>query len=147
MPDRMIAADAGRFEAEHRPHAALDAPMILLDPVIEVLTLADPDRLQPTPGSILQPICGVAGNDRLPVGLAAVDDDAIGSAMTLQRLSEEPLGRRQIALLAEQELDRVADAVDGAVEIHPLAADLDVGLVHMPFAGHATLAPVEALQQ
>ncbi len=40
----------------------------------------------------------VAGGDRLPVGLAAVDDDAIGSAMPVARLPEEPLGRRKRAL-------------------------------------------------
>lgn len=34
-----------RFETEHRPHPALDAPMILLDAVIEVLALADAGRL------------------------------------------------------------------------------------------------------
>lgn len=35
-----------RFEAQHRPDLALDAPMVLLDPVIEVAALPDPDRLQ-----------------------------------------------------------------------------------------------------
>ncbi|MET3582650.1 hypothetical protein ABID19_005712 [Mesorhizobium robiniae] len=58
------------------------------------------------------------------VGLAPVDDDAIRSAMTFQRRSEETLGRRQVALLAEPKLDCVTDSVDGAVEIHPLAAAL-----------------------
>lgn len=50
-------------------------------------------------------------------------------------------------MLAEPEFDRVADTVDGAVEIHPLTANLDVGFVEMPFAGDGTLAAVEALQQ
>lgn len=81
------------------------------------------------------------------IALAPVDDDPIRSAMTLQPLSEEALGCRQVALLAEPKLDCVTDSVDGAIEIHPLAADLDVGLVDMPFAGHATLAPVETLEQ
>lgn len=34
------------LEAEHGPNAALDAPMILFDPIVEVLALADADRLQ-----------------------------------------------------------------------------------------------------
>lgn len=63
----------------------------------------------------------------------------------LQRFAEEALGCRQAAVPAEPELDRVADAVDGAVEIHPLTSDLDVGLIRMPFPGHRPLAPVEAL--
>ena len=67
--------------------------------------------------------------------------------MPVQRLAEEALGRRQVSTLAEPEFDRVADAVDGAIKIHPLAADLDVGLVEMPLAGHRTLAPVETPQQ
>ena len=50
-------------------------------------------------------------------------------------------------MLAEEELDRIANAVDGAVEIRPLASNLDLGFVHMPLAGDATLAPIEALQQ
>lgn len=41
----------------------------------------------------------------------------------------------------------VAYTVDGAVKIHPLAADLDIRLIDMPLPGHATLAPVEMLQQ
>jgi len=104
--------------------------MVLFDPVIQVLALANPDRLQPAPGAILQAVCGVARNDRLVVSLATIDDDAIRSAMTLGGFSEE-------ALCCEE----------AAVKIHPLAADLDVGFVDMPFAGHATLAPVEMLQQ
>jgi hypothetical protein len=41
--------DAGgsrRLEAEHRSNSALDAPVILLDPVVEILALADADWLQ-----------------------------------------------------------------------------------------------------
>ncbi|SJM32394.1 Putative cyclase (Adenylyl-or guanylyl-)(Adenylate-or guanylate-) (fragment) [Mesorhizobium delmotii] len=98
-------------------------------------------------GANLQAICGVARNDRLQVGLAAIDDDAVGPAMTCQRLFEEALGRRQVALLAEPEFDCVADTVDGAVEMHPLPADLDVGFVEMPFPAYRALAPVETLQQ
>lgn len=136
-----------RFETEHRPHPALDAPMILLDAVIEVLALADADRLRPAPGAILQSTCGIAGNDGFPVGLTAVDDDAIGTAMACQRFCEETLGGRQIPVFTEPELDAVADAVDGAIEVHPSPAHLDVGLVRMPFAGHGALAPVEAFHQ
>lgn len=121
--------------------------MILFDPVIQIFALADPDRFQPTPGAILQTIYDVTRSDSLLIGLATVDDDPVRPTMTCQRFSEEPLGRRQVTLLAESEFDSVADTVDGAIEIHPLAADLDVSLVDMPFAGHATLASVETLQQ
>jgi hypothetical protein len=41
-----------RLEALHWPDPPLDASMILLDPIIEVLTLADTDRLQRSPRPI-----------------------------------------------------------------------------------------------
>ena len=47
--------------------------------------------------------------------------------MSRKRLAQEAFGRRQVTVFAEEELDRVADAVDGSIEIHPLATDLDVG--------------------
>lgn len=105
--------------------------MILLDAVIEILALADADRLQPAPGAILQSTCGIAGNDGFPVGLTAVDDDEIGTAMACQRFCEEMLGGRQIPVFTEPELD----AVYGAIEVYPSPTHLDVGLVRMPFAG------------
>lgn len=121
--------------------------MVLFDPVVQVFTLADFNRLQSAPRAISQAVCGVAGNDGLQVGLATINDDAVGTAMTCQRLCEEPFGRQQVTLLAESEFDCVAGTVDCAVKMHPLAADLDVSLVDMPFSGHGTLAPVETLQQ
>lgn len=96
---------------------------------------------------ITQPAFAVAGNDCLAIGLAAVDDDARGAAMTLKCSAQEAFGSHQVTVFAEEELHRVTDAVDGAIEIHPLTADLDVGLVQVPLAGDGPLAPVEALQQ
>ena len=46
--------------------------------------------------------------------------------MTVKSLVEEPLCRGQVPVLAEEELDRIADTVDGPVEVHPLASDFDV---------------------
>ncbi|CAH2402267.1 hypothetical protein MES5069_310003 [Mesorhizobium escarrei] len=92
-------------------HAQLRAPgrrhlarRELLDPIVEVLALADADRLQRSSRSIPQTVFGVAGNDRLMIGRAAVDDDAIRSAVALQGLPEEALGCRQVAVFAEEEL-------------------------------------------
>ncbi|MET3662810.1 hypothetical protein ABID44_003161 [Aquamicrobium ahrensii] len=83
----------GRFEAEHVPDPALDAPVILLDAVAKILTLADTDPLQRSAGSILQPALTVADNDCLSVRLAAINDDTIGPAMMLQRWPRWPSGR------------------------------------------------------
>ena len=102
-------------EAEHRSHAAFDGAVILLDAVIEVLALPDPDRLQLAPRSVLQPALGITRQDSLPIGLAAIDDDPLGPAMPLERLAQKPFGSDQVAPLAEPEFDGVAIAVDGAV--------------------------------
>jgi hypothetical protein len=67
--------------------------------------------------------------------------------MPLERLAQNPLGRSQIAPLAEPELDRVAIAVDRPVEIPPRPADLDVSFVDVPFASDGSLACIETLQQ
>ena len=40
------------------------------------------------------------------------------------------LGGVEIALRGKQEVDRISVLVDGAVQVSPLAADLDVGLVN-----------------
>jgi hypothetical protein len=65
---------------------------------------------------------------------------------TVPRLAQNPLGSSQIAPLAEPELDRVAAAVDRAVEIRPTPADLDVSFVDVPLASDHSLAAIEPLQ-
>jgi hypothetical protein len=72
--------------------------MVLLNAVVEILALADPNRFQSTSRAVLRSMCRVAGNNGFPVGSASVDDDAMGTAMTLQCLSKEALGRRQIPM-------------------------------------------------
>lgn len=39
----------GGLEAEHRSHASFDRAVILLNAIIEALTLPDPDRPEPAP--------------------------------------------------------------------------------------------------
>jgi hypothetical protein len=89
----------------------------------------------------------ITGQNGFPVGLAAVDYDPLGSAMPLERLAQKPLGGREVSPFAEPETDRVAIAIDGAIEIPPLAADLDVSLVDVPLADDGALPKVKALQQ
>jgi hypothetical protein len=66
--------------------------------------------------------------------------------MPLQRSGQETLGGSQIAPSAEPKLDRVTVAVDGAVEIFPLASDFDVSLVNVPPSTDRSVAAVEPLQ-
>lgn len=114
--------------------------MILLNAIVKVSTLADANGFQIRPCSILEPIGSIAGQDGLLVSLAAIDDDPFRTAMPLERLSQEPLGRSQVPPLTEPELNRIAVAVDGTVEIPPLSTDLDICLVDMPPPGDGSLA-------
>jgi hypothetical protein len=56
-PDQNDTSAPGGLEAEHRPGPPLDSPMILLDPVIRIAALADPDRFHLAPRPVLQPGC------------------------------------------------------------------------------------------
>jgi hypothetical protein len=94
-----------------------DEAVILFDAVVQILALPNADRLQSVPRSVPQAVCRIAGRDGFLVGLAAVDDDAAGTAVPLERLGQEALRRRQVAVFAEIELDRVTKAVDGALPL------------------------------
>lgn len=111
-------------------------PVIRLDAVLEVLASPEADPFRGTP------------IDSLAIRLPAVNDHPVGPTMALQRLSEEAFRRPQITELAEEELHCVVDAVDDpVVEIHPGAADLDVGLNPVPLAGDGPIAQVETDKQ
>src|SRR5918996_1465032 len=47
-------------------------------------------------------------------------------------LTEEGLSSFYVPMLAEVEVDRLTSLVDRAVEVHPFAFDLDIGLIHPP---------------
>jgi hypothetical protein len=96
---------------------------------------------------ISQPVSRDASQDGFTIGLTAVDDNPVGAAAAIKGSSQEPPGCRQIPKLAEEEFHRVAHAIDGAVEIRPLAAHLDIGFIHVPTATDSPFAPVEAFQQ
>jgi len=136
-----------RLEAEHGPNAAFDAPVILFDPIVAILAFADAYGLQGFVRSLSQTVFSIAGNDCFTIGRAAVDDDAVRPSMVFQGLPQEAFGRQQITVFAEKEFDCVAEAVDGAVKVHPMAANLDISLVHMPLARDGPLAFVETPQK
>src|SRR5271157_4813933 len=53
-------------------------------------------------------------------------------AVATERLTEEGFGGGDVAGAAKVGLNRFALFVDGAVKVKPLAAQLEVGLVHAP---------------
>src|SRR3984893_11134452 len=62
-----------------------------------------------------------------------VQCDGPGSrSLALHGLAKERLGRDDIALSAQPEVYSSARAVDRPVQVHPFAADLDVGLIDTP---------------
>jgi len=60
--------------------------MILFDAVVEVFAAPDMDQPQSSARPIQQSVLGVTGDNRLPVRLTAVDDDALRAAMARQSL-------------------------------------------------------------
>jgi hypothetical protein len=85
--------------------------------------------------------------NRFPAGLAAVNDDPFWSTVPFQRTSKKPLCRSEITPFTEPELDRVAVAINGSIEIHPPSTGFDVGFIDMPPAGDRALSPIELLKQ
>ncbi|MBB3019130.1 hypothetical protein FHR70_002184 [Microvirga lupini] len=132
-------------EAQHRANPTLDRAVILLNAIIEILTLPDADRLELLTCPVLKPVCRITGQDCLTVHLAAVDHDPLGPAVAFQCLAQKALCGREIASFAEPEFDGVAVAVDGAIDIPPLPSDLDVRFVDVPPADDRALTPIELL--
>jgi len=49
-----------------------------------------------------------------------------------QNFSEETLGCSSATGLIQEEIKRLTGGIDGSVQIHPLAPDFDIGLIHPP---------------
>jgi len=62
-------------------------------------------------------------------------------------LADKVFGSAQFTLFAETELNRITIAIDGAVSVQPVAFDLDVRLIEVPFACDLTLSPLETFKQ
>ena len=106
--------------------------MVLLDDVVEVLRLAQLEGH----GAV-----GLDAHDGGRVGAALVNGDLLGYAMKIHGPFEEPLRRRLVTVRPEQEVHSVAVPINGAVQILPLAADLDAGLVHAPAPADRAVTP------
>ncbi len=94
--------------------------MILLDAIIQVLALPDTDRLRKKISLFLQSADHVARNDGFPVGLAAVNHNALRTTMPFNSFCEESLGCSQVPMLAKPKINGVSHAVVGPIKIHPL---------------------------
>ena len=88
-----------RFEPQHRPCHPFYASMVLLHNVVEIFDLADVDG-----GAVL----GIVALDGGFIGRTPVDGDLLRHAVAADRLGQEPLGGLLVAVLREQEIDRLA---------------------------------------
>ena len=73
------------------------------------------------------------------VGAALVHRDLFGNTVGLHSFVKEAQGCGLVALGGQQEVNRFALLVYRAVEILPIAFDLDIGLVHAPAAAHRSV--------
>ena len=61
-----------RLEPGRNP--PLDGAVVLFDAIVQICILPYPDRRQLATRLILEPVCGVTGQDGLAIGLAAIKD-------------------------------------------------------------------------
>src|SRR5262249_28580860 len=84
--------------------------------VVEILHLADGN---------CRAMFLIVALDRGFIGRTPVDGDLLRHAVAADRLRQEAFGRLLVALLREEEINRLAVFIHGAIEITPLALDLD----------------------
>ena len=106
-----------RLEVQHRLGYTLDSTVVLLDDIVEVLDLANDDRLVAT---------GVDRIDGCLVGAALVHCDLVRDTVGSHGPVEEALSCHHVALGRQQEVNCLAQLVDSTVEVFPDAFDLDV---------------------
>src|SRR5664279_5295384 len=79
------------------------------------------------------------------IGATVINGDLVGLTVQCDGLFQEAPRGSLIALGSEQEVDRIAIAINGPVEILPLTVDLDVGLDHAPARAQWPLASAKHL--
>ncbi|MGF6482812.1 hypothetical protein QFZ91_005039 [Paraburkholderia sp. JPY419] len=126
------------LEAHHWSDDPFDRPMVLFHEVVQVFVLPDPDR-----GFAL----GVDGVKCGQIRAAFVDSHRLGFAIEGDRFFEISPRRSLISMGPQQEVDGVASLVDGAIQVFPLAIDLNVGLIDAPTLADGAFAATKRLFQ
>ena len=122
--DRCIAEP---LETEHHGDALLHPPMVLLDQVIQIFRRAQL-RLRS------ELAIGFQLAHRTVRCSVAVERDRLWAATLalLNRFTTECFGGGDVAPGTQSEVDRPAGPINGTIQVAPLAADLDAGLVDPP---------------
>ena len=133
--------DAGApkiLEPEHGPGPPLDHAVVLVDDVVQILSLADLYR---------RFTLGVDGFERSQNGATYVDRHRLGFAILGDPFFEMRPRRSLFPMGPRQKIDRVTGLVDGAIQVFSLAPDLNVSLVDTSaLAGGALVAAKRFLQ-
>ena len=115
-----------RAEAAYARHGSLHSEVVALDALLQVLGDLVERRAR-------QKAITPRSHDGRRIGPSAIRTDAVRCEKRLirQHLAEEALGCVKIPVGGQQKVDRVPVLVDGPVQVAPLAADLDVGLIDL----------------
>jgi hypothetical protein len=124
------------LEPQHGTGSTFDGAMVLLHDVIQVLDLANLDWRLPL---------GIHRLQRGQIGATFVDGYRLRCTIAGHGLFEEATGRDLVPSGPEQKIDGVARLIDCAIQVLPLAFDLDIALVHPPAFANRTLMLAERL--
>jgi len=120
-----------RLEPEHRICDSLHGPVVLLDDVVQIFGL---------PQLNIKAGVGIDATNGCRVGTAFVDGDFLWQTMQIDGALQVSSGRCQVTLGSEQEVHRIANLVDSAVQVFPFAGDFDVGFIEPPTRPNRALA-------
>ena len=93
--------------------------MILLNRVVHIFTATNGNRFS----SLAEPALYIALHYSYSVGLASIDGNARWPAVAGQGLAYKAFSSGQITMFAEIELNRIAIAIDGTIQVQPLSFD------------------------
>ena len=124
------------FEAPHASDPALDALVVLFQPVVQVGARPMPDRASER--RVDSPGIGPKAVRRHPVRWEA------GGRFYR---AEKGLGGFHVAVLAQPGVDQVSISIDGTIQVDPFTPDLEVGLVHVPTDARTPPLPASALAE
>jgi hypothetical protein len=117
------------FESRHQFYPAFDVTVVLLNQVVQVITLPDLNAVILLPAGI-KPCKGSR------VCTAFINSHHFRFAVLADGLAEEAQRGSSIPFSRQQEVDGLPRCIDRAVQLFPLAFNFDVGFVHSPPATH-----------
>jgi hypothetical protein len=120
---------AEALEPEHRSDPSLDTPVVLFDHVVKIRASADLDSAFPP---IIEFVIHTHAAQSGMGWFESVEGNHTRIAVTTKRSTKEGFGSRDVACSTKVGFYGFALFIDGAVEVHPSTAYLEVGLVYAP---------------